>query len=181
MKSQSITIIIAAALSCAALSGAHAATKAAVQPGAAPQPQQAGPGTPEAPAELSKGERMLRAQVLLERSHYSPGEIDGAFGANMRQALAGFQKAHALPASGTLDQATWNALNADNAPTLVPYTLVEADVAGPFVPIPDDMQAKAALPALGFATPLEGLGEKFHASPALLERLNPGKDYGRAG
>jgi lipoprotein-anchoring transpeptidase ErfK/SrfK len=195
MKSQPITLIMAATLSCAAVASANAASSARAQPGvppttavaagqAAPMPAQpAAPGTPDkgGTAELSKTERMLRAQVLLDRGHYSPGEIDAAFGANMRQALIGFQQAHALPATGALDTPTWNALNADNAPTLVPYTLVDADVAGPFVPIPDDMQAKAALPTLGYASPVEGLGEKFHASPALLERLNPGKDFGRAG
>jgi lipoprotein-anchoring transpeptidase ErfK/SrfK len=99
----------------------------------------------------------------------------------MRQALAGFQKAHGLPASGTLDQATWNALDADHAPALATYTVTEADAAGPFLTVPEDMVAKAALPALGYASPAEALGEKFHASPALLQRLNPGKELGRAG
>jgi lipoprotein-anchoring transpeptidase ErfK/SrfK len=128
-----------------------------------------------------QAQRLLRAQVLLDRAHFSPGEIDAAYGSNMRQALAGFQKAHALPTSGTLDPATWNALNADTAPELVSYTVAEPDVAGPFRPVPDDMVAKAALPTLGYASPAEALGEKFHASPALLQRLNPGKDLGRAG
>jgi lipoprotein-anchoring transpeptidase ErfK/SrfK len=130
---------------------------------------------------VTDAEPMLRAQVLLERAHFSPGEIDGAYGSNMRQALAGYQKAHGLTVTGNPDPATLNALNLDNAPTLVAYTIADADVAGPFRPIPEDMEAKAALPALGYATPAEGLGEKFHASPALLERLNPGKNFGRAG
>jgi lipoprotein-anchoring transpeptidase ErfK/SrfK len=198
MKSHSRTALLAAILGAAAIDPASAGTRAGRQAtapapvAAAPAPQQnvpapllpaQAPPAASAPAspEQSKAERLLRAQVLLDRGHYSPGEIDGAFGSNMRQALAGFQQAHGLPQSGTLDEATWNALNADTAPTLVPYTVLEADVAGPFVPVPDDMVAKAALPTLGYASPAEGLGEKFHASPALLERLNPGKNLGRAG
>jgi len=132
-------------------------------------------------AQQAEFERLLRAQVLLDRAHFSPGEIDGAFGSNMRQALSGFQKARSLPVTGKLDDATWNALNADTAPTLVSYSLADADVAGPFRPIPNDMMEKAKLPALGYATPAEGLGEKFHASPALIEKLNGGKDLARLG
>ncbi|MGH8855330.1 MAG: L,D-transpeptidase family protein [Telluria sp.] len=126
-------------------------------------------------------ERILRAQVLLERAYLSPGEIDGAYGSNTRQALNTFQDKHKLPVTGKLDEATWDALNADDSPTLASYTLVAADLAGPFRPVPEDMMAKATLPALGYASALEGLGEKFHASPALLQRLNKGKKLGRAG
>ena len=132
-------------------------------------------------AQQAEFERLLRAQVLLDRARFSPGEIDGAFGSNMRQALSGFQKARGLTVSGKLDDATWNALNADTAPTLVSYALAQGDVAGPFRPIPNDRMEKAKLPALGYATPAEGLGEKFHAAPALLEKLNQGKDLGQLG
>ncbi|MBQ5947941.1 murein L,D-transpeptidase [Massilia sp. ST3] len=137
----------------------------------------------QAPANAKQAqfERLLRAQVLLDRAHFSPGEIDGAYGSNMRQALNSFQAARKLPVTGKLDEATWNALNADNSPTLLTYTLVEADVAGPFRPVPEDMMAKASLPALGYASAAEGLGEKFHASPKLIERLNPGKSLASAG
>jgi lipoprotein-anchoring transpeptidase ErfK/SrfK len=132
-------------------------------------------------AQQAEFERLLRAQVLLDRAHFSPGEIDGAFGSNMRQALSGFQKARKLQVTGKLDEATWNALNADTAPTLVSYSLADADVAGPFRPVPTEMMDKAKLPALGYATPAEGLGEKFHASPALIEKLNQGKNLARQG
>ena len=179
--SRTLPLIVAALLGTLPL--AHAQQAA---PAPAPAQQQAAPGQAVPPADPAAAkraefERNLRAQVLLDRANLSPGEIDGAYGSNMRQALSTFQATRNLPVTGKLDAATWNALNTDNSPHLVTYTLVEADVAGPFRPVPADMMDKAKLPELGYANVLEGLGEKFHAKPAMLEGLNPGKDFGRAG
>jgi len=148
---------------------------------AAPQQAQAAAPVDPAAAKQAEFERLLHAQVLLDRARFSPGEIDGAYGSNMRQALNTYQAARRLPVTGKLDDATWTALNADTTPPLASYTLAEADVAGPFRPMPDDMMEKSKLPALGYTSVLEGLGERFHASPALIERLNPGKNFNRAG
>jgi lipoprotein-anchoring transpeptidase ErfK/SrfK len=120
---------------------------------------------------------VLWSQVMLDRAHFSPGEIDGRNGGNTRRALAAFQRARGLPDSGTLDPETWRALGKDDASVLVDYTITAADVAGPYEPIPGDMMAKADLAGLGYESMDEMLGERFHAAPALLHALNPGKAF----
>ena len=123
---------------------------------------------------------IVRAQVLLDRANFSAGQIDGAAGSNMRQALLGFQRTHGLPETGKADAATLAALD-DGQPVLVPYTVTEADVAGPFAPVPEEMADKAKMQALGYSSASEALGERFHASPGLLRKLNPGKEIEQAG
>lgn len=128
-----------------------------------------------------KGSVVLRAQVLLDRAHFSSGEIDAAYGQNLRNAISGYQKANGLPANGIVDAPTWAVLNTDVAPILASYTILDMDVAGPFNPIPTEWVDKAKMKALGYTSAKEALSEKFHASPKLLVQLNPGKDFGRAG
>jgi len=115
---------------------------------------------------------VLRAQILLGRAHYSPGEIDGHTGDNFSRALRGYQQANQLPVTGDLDEGTWKALNQDAAPALTSYTITDSDAAGPFVQVPETMQDQARLDHLGYSTIKEELGEKFHLSEGLLQRLN---------
>jgi lipoprotein-anchoring transpeptidase ErfK/SrfK len=103
----------------------------------------------------------LRLQVMLDRAGFSPGAIDGRAGPSTRRAHEAWQK-HA----GTAPQ-----------PALEPltrYRITAEDLAGPFVAnIPADLVEQARLPHLGYRSVVEALAERFHTTPALLQRLNP--------
>jgi lipoprotein-anchoring transpeptidase ErfK/SrfK len=119
-------------------------------------------------------EQVLAVQVALDRAGFSPGEIDGKGGPKTRLALAEFQKSANLQPSGLVNEETLAALQPASDP-IASYTITPQDVAGPFIgQMPRDMMESAKLPALGYTSALEALGEKFHSSPALLQKLNPG-------
>ena len=127
---------------------------------------------------------ILAAQVALDRSGFSPGEIDGKAGRNLQRAVAAFQQSRQLAATGRMDDRTWKELATagGGVPPLVEYVIADADVAGPFTPeIPQKLPDQAMLEALNYRSPLEALAERFHSSPALLQQLNPGAVFQRAG
>jgi lipoprotein-anchoring transpeptidase ErfK/SrfK len=124
-----------------------------------------------------RSEEALLVQVLLDRAGFSVGEIDGSAGAKTKKALMAFQTAKGLPASGMPDVATFEALGGQRSPTAT-YMIVAADVAGPFVEsIPKDLGDQGSLDALSYTSALEQLAERFHASPALLRKLNPAAKF----
>jgi lipoprotein-anchoring transpeptidase ErfK/SrfK len=126
---------------------------------------------------------IIKAEALLDRAHFSPGEIDGQDGDNFHKAVRAFQQANNLSDTGNLDAETWSALtSADSRPVLVAYMISDSDVAGPFAKrIPAKLEALAELRGLSYTSAREELAEKFHMSEALLRQLNPGLDMDRAG
>jgi lipoprotein-anchoring transpeptidase ErfK/SrfK len=85
-------------------------------------------------------------------------------GSNTKKALAAFQK-NGNDVSPPGDAVTR-------------YRITQADAAGPFIEqLPTDMMELAKLPAIGYSSLLEALGERFHTTPALLQQLNPGATF----
>lgn len=139
--------------------------------------------TPAAPAvpvtkplELSP---LLEAQIRLDRLGISPGEIDGVAGDNSTKAIAEFQRrTRRRVQDGRLDWLTRRQLrNRVRVPALVLYKITPEEAAGPFVAIPHEPADQAKLERMGYASLKEALGERFHASPELLESLNPGVKF----
>jgi lipoprotein-anchoring transpeptidase ErfK/SrfK len=123
------------------------------------------------------GPSVLRVQVLLNRALFSPGIIDGSWGSNTEKAVYWFQEREGLPATGRLDQPTFERLvSVAGTPDVIvrEHQLTEQEVAGPFVRIPDDVYAHAELECSCYESLREKLSERFHSSADLLEQLNPG-------
>ncbi len=126
---------------------------------------------------------ILKAQVILDRLGFSPGTIDGKEGQSFTQALTGFQEANDLPQSGRLDADTQKKLAQWAGTPATRLVVIPAGFArGPFMPdLPKDAAAQARLPALGYRTLAEALGERFHTTQDALAALNPANTKVGAG
>ncbi len=122
----------------------------------------------------------VKIQALLGWNHASPGPIDGGWGMNSKKALANFQVMQHLPATGSLNTATWQALTKNieqDRPALTEYRLTEKDVNTNFIAMPASTEAKSKLKGLYYQNIKEMLGERFHMDVRYLEKLNKGKQF----
>jgi len=121
------------------------------------------------------GPSVLRAQVYLDRIHFSVGVIDGRWGRNSAITVWWYQRARGIEPTGDVDEPTFRSLAAEAryAPVVVTHSLTPDDVKGPFHPVPDSPYEKARLSYLGYESLREKLAERFHATEDFLELLNP--------
>jgi lipoprotein-anchoring transpeptidase ErfK/SrfK len=148
-------------------------------PGVAQQPakpaQPPAPAAPPAPPQKPGPDlAVLQTQVILDHLGFGPGVIDGKAGASLRRAVAGFQRANNILATGDIDPRTGALLDKYKGTQPVrEIVLTPADLAGPFVgAIPKKEDEQAKLPSLGYSNALEMLAERYHSTNATLIALN---------
>ena len=120
------------------------------------------------------GPSVLKAQVYLDRVHFSVGAIDGGWGKNSSIAVWQWQRSHGMEPTGDVDQATFLSIAAaaGYVQPLVQYHVMEDDVNGHFVRIPDNVYEKQHLSCLCYQSVREELAEKFHVAEDFLKDLN---------
>ena len=106
----------------------------------------------------AQGPSVLYVQVLLDRSPFSPGIVDGKWGKNTRKAVYWLQRSAGMDATGEVDSLTFLRLvDLAGRPDRYVRTirLAESDVSGPFVEIPADVHAQAELDCMCYRSALE--------------------------
>ena len=125
--------------------------------------QQAEPALPR--------DTIVAVQITLDRSGFSPGVIDGKWGGLTQQALAAWQEANDLKATGQFDSTT-----GANFPACGPITtnyVVAAEDIAQLGSGTEDWLERSKLDRMPFTTIVELLAEKFHAKEAFIQALNP--------
>ena len=117
----------------------------------------------------------LEAQIALAREGISSGSIDGIQGLQSVAALQAWQEREALPSSGALDAATRDQLQL-TSPPLVWMILTQEDL-DRLQPLSTTWLGKSEQTALDYETALELVAERSHATPGLIQRLNPTVDW----
>ena len=140
---------------------------------------------PDAPAEgepqvprailVTKRELTAQLQIFLDQQLFSPGMIDGKPGKFITNALKRWQRAHALPETGEVDE---NVPLDSVFPVYIFHTVAKSDYKfiGNLPGKTAEQSHQKGLPYPGYT---DFLAERYHCSTDFLARLNPKMSFGK--
>lgn len=119
-------------------------------------------------------ETITRLQIFLDEHSFGPGKIDGRWGEFVGQALKRSQAANGQEATGQIDPALAQELQ-KISPVYTTYTVTEPDLRW-IGKVPSKPAEKAKLKKLLYRSALDFVAERYHADPAFIRKLNPGRN-----
>jgi lipoprotein-anchoring transpeptidase ErfK/SrfK len=131
-----------------------------------------GPGGPTAPDQ----DTVTRLQIYLDENSFGPGKIDGHWGEFIGKALQRFQAAHGQPPSGQIDSDVQQKLQTIS-PVYRTFTLTDSDLRWVGT-VPSKPAGMAKLKKILYRSAWDYIAERFHADPAFIRKLNPGRNLG---
>jgi lipoprotein-anchoring transpeptidase ErfK/SrfK len=174
----SLTVLTACDLRQSTGEGAGGETPKAAAPEGADSMASRDPAPGEAAQETvpdSEARPVMQVQVVLDRLGFSVGVVDGEASARFARALEAFQESRGLAVTGELDAETRQALGRwSNIPATRVVTIPAEWGKIAFAPLPQEPADQAKLAHLGYESLAEKLAERFHTTPEVLARLNPG-------
>ena len=134
------------------------------------------------PSPSQRAESIAELQVLMDRTGFSPGVIDGLDTDRYRNALAMFNKSTGLQLDQKSRREIAQLLNKSGGPAFTKYEIREEDLNYGFTPnIPRRFVEQASMGRINFKSIHEMLAERFHMDEAFLKELNRGKDFNKVG
>ena len=115
---------------------------------------------------------LFSLQLHLDQAHFSPGGLDGHWGAKSRNALSAWQLAHHLSPTGDPTDPNLPSVLTSTNNLYTTYTVTPADHAA-LSPTPTGWREKSKATRLGYDTISELLSERYHLYEATLRHLNP--------
>ena len=147
-------------------------------PGESPSPPTTVPTShPKAGQPVPDQDTVVRLQIYLDEHSFGPGKIDGRWGEFIGKALQRFQAAQGQPPSGQIDSALHQELQ-KISPVYTTYTFTEADLHW-IGEVPSKPAGMAKLRRILYRSALDYVAERYHADPAFIQKLNPGRNLNK--
>jgi lipoprotein-anchoring transpeptidase ErfK/SrfK len=124
---------------------------------------------------VTKRELTAQLQIFLDQQLFSPGMIDGRPGAFLTRALKRWQRARGLPETGVVD----HNVPLDSVYPVYTFHVVTKTDRQFIGELPGKTEEQARKKYLPYASCLEFLAERYHASHDFLQRLNPNIRFDR--